>query len=266
MAVKQSGIGRDASRLIGQQSAEIYAADSGAADAYVVTLSPALLAYTDGTRIVFKAANANTGASTVNVNALGAIAIKKEFNQALAANDILAGQIISGVYDGTNFQMETNVGPQGATGATGATGETGAPGTAGTAGTAGADGATGATGPTGPTGATGSFGVVYVEVTGTTQAMAVNTGYIANNGSQVVLTLPATAAVGDVMTITGKGSGGWKLAQNATQLIHFGDEVTATGTGGYIESTNAFDTIEIVCITANTVFNVVDSIGNLTIA
>lgn len=82
-----------------------YAADSGAADAYVVTLAPALSAHVVGMPIRFKATNANTGASTININSLGAIAIKKNVSSALAAGDIAAGQIVTVVYDGTNYQL-----------------------------------------------------------------------------------------------------------------------------------------------------------------
>jgi len=104
----------------------------------------------------------------------------------------------------------------------------------------------------------------WTEVTGTTQAFAVNNGYIMNNGSQVVGTLPATAAVGDIVQVVGKGAGGWKIAQNSGQIIHVGDTATATGTGGSVESINRYDCIELICIVANTEFNVKPA-GNYTI-
>jgi hypothetical protein len=96
------------SNLQSQKQAVNYAADTGAADAYVVTLSPALGSYADGTLVTFKAANANaTTTPTVNVNSLGAKTIIKQQNVALAANDIIAGGIVSVRYDTTagNFQM-----------------------------------------------------------------------------------------------------------------------------------------------------------------
>lgn len=87
-----------------------YVADTGAADAYVITPSPAITAYTAGQTFSFKAANTNTTASTINVNALGAKDIKKlDGATALVAGDIVAGQIIVIEYDGTNFQMVTPV-------------------------------------------------------------------------------------------------------------------------------------------------------------
>jgi hypothetical protein len=107
-----------------QNESYVYAADSGAANVYAVTLAPVPGAYAAGLQVTFKAANANTGASTLNVNGLGAEAIKKSGGAtALATGDILAGQIVSVVYDGTNFQIQTGLtGPAGATGGTGIAG------------------------------------------------------------------------------------------------------------------------------------------------
>lgn len=82
-----------------------YASDTGSADAYAIALSPALTSHVSGMPISFKAANANTGAATLNVDGLGAVAIKKNVNKDLSAGDIAAGQIIIVVYDGTYFQM-----------------------------------------------------------------------------------------------------------------------------------------------------------------
>lgn len=81
-----------------------YAADTGAADAYVVALAPALTAYIVGLPMWFKAANANTAGSTGNVNGLGAKTIKKGGN-ALITGDILANQIYCIIYDGTDLQL-----------------------------------------------------------------------------------------------------------------------------------------------------------------
>jgi len=92
-------------RVLYQNGQQIYAADAQANDTYVITLSPAITAYVAGQMFHFKANTLNTGASTLNVNGLGAKTIKKQFNQDTATGDILAGQIVTVVYDGTNFQM-----------------------------------------------------------------------------------------------------------------------------------------------------------------
>ena len=82
-----------------------YAADAGAIDDYAVALTPVPTAYFIGMIIKFKANTANTGPSTLNVNALGAKTIKKNYNSDLETGDILANQILLVIYDGTNFQM-----------------------------------------------------------------------------------------------------------------------------------------------------------------
>lgn len=87
-----------------------YYVDTGAANAYVITPVISIGAYATGQRFSFKAVNANTTASTLNINGLGAIAIKKLSATALIANDILAGQIVLVEYDGTNFQMLSQIG------------------------------------------------------------------------------------------------------------------------------------------------------------
>jgi microcystin-dependent protein len=82
-----------------------YAADTGAADAYVIALTPALSAHVVGMPITFKVSNANTGASTININGLGAVALKKNVSQDPASGEIAAGQLLTISYDGTNYQI-----------------------------------------------------------------------------------------------------------------------------------------------------------------
>lgn len=108
-------------------------------------------------------------------------------------------------------------------------------------------------------------GLSWTDVTGTTQTIAVNNGYTANNAGLVTLTLPATAAYGTVMAVVGKGAGGWLLAQNSGQTVHFGSSNTTTGAGGSLASTNRYDIVFILCTIANTDFTVISSVGNLTV-
>ena len=92
-----------------QRAQEIYAASSAGSDTYAITLSPVPAAYATGMVVNFEADVANTGAATLNVNTLGAITIKKNNDQDLDSNDIEAGQIVTVVYDGTNFQMQSQL-------------------------------------------------------------------------------------------------------------------------------------------------------------
>ncbi|NPU23922.1 hypothetical protein [Bradyrhizobium denitrificans] len=89
--------------------------DTGTANNYAVTCTPIPIAYKAGMGIRFKATNANSGASTINVNGLGAVAIKRAGGNALASGDIVSGQVVSLVYDGVNFQMDNYLGISGAT-------------------------------------------------------------------------------------------------------------------------------------------------------
>lgn len=89
-----------------QHNAEKYAADAGSNDTYAITLSPVPTSYTAGMVVHFKANTANTGAATLNVNSLGAKTIKKRYNTDLDTNDILANQLVTVIYDGTNFVLQ----------------------------------------------------------------------------------------------------------------------------------------------------------------
>jgi hypothetical protein len=74
-------------------------------DTYVGTLSPAIAAYATGNFFSFVAPNTNTGASTINLNSLGAKNITKLGSTALAAGDIVSGRVYQIEYDGTRFQL-----------------------------------------------------------------------------------------------------------------------------------------------------------------
>lgn len=99
-------------------------------------------------------------------------------------------------------------------------------------------------------------GYGWTEVTGTTQSMAINNGYIANNAGLVTLTLPATAVLGSTVILQGKGAGLYRIAQNAGQVINYGSSATTVGAGGSLTATNQYDSIELLCITANTTWTV----------
>ena len=109
------------------------------------------------------------------------------------------------------------------------------------------------------------IGTLWTEITTSTVALAVENGYVMNNASQVVGALPATAVFGSEIRIVGKGAGGWKIAQNSGQTIHFGNQNTTTGAAGSIASQNVFDCLDLLCITANTDWVAHSSQGNLTV-
>lgn len=86
-----------------------YAVDTGVANAYVIALDSALTAQVAGMPIKFKAISDNTGPSTLKVDDLAPVAIKKNYNQDLVPGDIKAGQVITVSFDGANYQMESHL-------------------------------------------------------------------------------------------------------------------------------------------------------------
>ena len=84
-----------------------YASDSGTANALVATLSPVptSLASLQGFPINIKVANANTGATTFNPNALGATAVVDFAGRPLGAGVLNSGGIFTFIYNGTAFQL-----------------------------------------------------------------------------------------------------------------------------------------------------------------
>ena len=87
-----------------QQNAPVYAADTGAANAYAITLTPAPT-LAPGSQVYFKAANLNTASSTLAVNGGSPITLVKEGSTLLTGGEIVATQIVHAIYDGTNFQV-----------------------------------------------------------------------------------------------------------------------------------------------------------------
>jgi hypothetical protein len=122
------------------------------------------------------------------------------------------------------------------------------------------------------TSATGSITIasnganVWVDETGASVTMATNTGYTSDDGATLVtFTLPTTSAIGDSVEISGKGAGGWTIAQASGQQIHLGNATTTSGASGTLSSTNQYDSIKLRCLTANTIWNTASVVGNITV-
>lgn len=116
-----------------------------------------------------------------------------------------------------------------------------------------------------PTWSNPTDGVIVNQNSSSVTMVAGSRYYINNGASLVTATLPGTAAQGDIFIIVGGSSGGWKVGQAAGQTIHFDTTPTTAGTGGSLASTSQYNCIEIHCITANTTFVVVDSVGSITV-
>jgi len=101
-------------------------------------------------------------------------------------------------------------------------------------------------------------------VTLTSASLAVNNGYIPTNASRTQFTLPVSASAGQSVKITGFGSGGWVIKQNAGQTIYFTGLVNTTpGTPGNVTSNTAYDSISLRCVVTNTAWVTELFTGNL---
>jgi lysophospholipase L1-like esterase len=78
---------------------------AGGTTVYTLTPTTALAAYATGNEYKIIMNATNTGASTINISGLGAKTMVKSAATALAAGDLLIGQLYKIVYDGTNFQV-----------------------------------------------------------------------------------------------------------------------------------------------------------------
>lgn len=83
-----------------------YGTTTGSANTYVLTLSPAPMTLVDGLAICAKINVQNTGASTINVNGLGAKSILDSKGNAMTAGKLKANTPYTMRYNGTNFILQ----------------------------------------------------------------------------------------------------------------------------------------------------------------
>jgi hypothetical protein len=89
-----------------QQNKYIYGADTGTANTYKPVISPAPTVIT-GSEIIWTAANANSGASTVQINGTGTVYnLYGLAGIALQGGEIVANGECKAIYDGTQFVLE----------------------------------------------------------------------------------------------------------------------------------------------------------------
>jgi hypothetical protein len=96
-------------------------------------------------------------------------------------------------------------------------------------------------------------------------SLVASNGYIPKGAGVVQFLLPAAAVIGDTFKIAGYGNL-WTLGQNALQSVTLGSQTTSVGVLGSITATQVRDSIELICVTANTEFQILNSVGNLTFA
>lgn len=81
--------------------------DTGAVNAYVLNFTANFTSYTNGIVVYWVPSNTNTGASTININGLGAVNITNSDGSALAANQIIANQLAIIASQGGNFVLQS---------------------------------------------------------------------------------------------------------------------------------------------------------------
>jgi hypothetical protein len=111
-----------------------------------------------------------------------------------------------------------------------------------------------------------SGGVNWAAVPGNTIALVADGGYMLDNGALTTATLPLTCAVGETIRLIGSGTGLFLIAQNAGQSIKLGNVSSTVGVMGDLSSSSQYDSIELLCIVADTVFAVLSSVGNFTLS
>jgi len=213
----------------------------------ITALAPlSMNTYAAGQVFRFIAAGANTTTGvTLNINSTGAKSITKNGTTALAIGDIKNAQVVTVVYDGTQFQLQTNI--VGVTtfsaGSTGLTPSTATSGVVTLAGTlAVANGGTGST----SAGTNGqvlvSNGTVFAPQTLSTSGLLINTNYYTssstytkatNNPTYIIVEMVGGGGGGGNGFIGGGGGGGYARKKILASALSASETVTV-GTGGAI--------------------------------
>jgi hypothetical protein len=108
---RHTGVGNSSARThyaaTGQVQDNVFCTGTvgGSANAITLTLAPVITAYVKGQRFEFVSTAANTGATTLNVNGVGAKNVYSDASTALVAGDIPNGRAVIVIYDGTQFQI-----------------------------------------------------------------------------------------------------------------------------------------------------------------
>jgi hypothetical protein len=113
----------------------------------------------------------------------------------------------------------------------------------------------------------GGGGLTFTELT-SDSTLSNNNGYTVNKaGSALIMTLPATSSVGDVIVIAGHSADGWELRSNASatsqQINDDGNSSAASSSSAIllIKSINRYSSVELVCTVANSEWTVQSKIN-----
>jgi len=108
-------------------------------------------------------------------------------------------------------------------------------------------------------------GFNWTEITASSVTAVVNNGYVTNRSATPVnITLPSIFSIGDSVHVMNIGAAGWSLVANTGHTIIFGNQTSSVD--GSISSTLQSDSVVVRGLVANTTWNVVSAVGNLTVA
>jgi hypothetical protein len=217
-----------------------YAADTGAANAIVVTLPHAPAGYEDNQEISFKAAATNTGAATINVNGLGVKSLRRQDGSALVAGDITANSLITARYNSTSGNVEISAG---LISVAGTMGLQNANAVAITGGTAAGLALTNGTlnGTTFADILTALIEVGYSVISANTDAVSFGKYLCDTSAGAFTLTLPAAPGVGDIIWIADAArtffTNNLTVGRNGLKIHEAEEDFTVDENGAYFALT-----------------------------
>lgn len=98
-----------------------------------------------------------------------------------------------------------------------------------------------------------------------TQTVAAQNMYVVDNGSTLVtFSLPASGSLGDSFGLVGYSSGGWAISLSSGQSIIFGSDSITTSLSSSIQSNTVFISCIVATSGGNTIWKVMNCMGNLT--
>lgn len=107
LGLREGGISNGVSPIPGANP--LFFIVASGTNSYSGTTPGTIGGYTAGLTLQVQFSNSNTGASTINVNGLGSVPLKKNGGTSNLANgDIIAGGIYNITYDGAQFQIVIN--------------------------------------------------------------------------------------------------------------------------------------------------------------
>lgn len=88
-----------------QKQSWVFWVDSGTSNTHIVSISPSIITYNIWLKVSFKSNFTNTWPTSININSIWVVPIKKQIINNIWIWEIVTWQILEVVFDGTNFQI-----------------------------------------------------------------------------------------------------------------------------------------------------------------